>query len=310
MAGVIVTGQGNISARIIADSISGNGNRITTYELEYPRFFHSEVMTHRMLSKNAASSRAIPVDKMHETIKHKMALPVFWGKNQPGMKAKEELDPIAIDKSKELWSIAADMALYFASALFKVGNHKQISNRITEPFQIMKTVLTGTEFSNFFYLRNHPDAQPEFRELARCMLEARNSSTPMRLNPGQWHMPYVLTLKEGNDVKYIAEDGSELSIEDALKISGSCCAQVSYRRLDDTLEKAIKVFDMLNVGSEKDPAHASPLEHQAKVMHTHMYNTIFGWEKGVTHVTSDGHAWSGNFKGWIQHRKLIPNENR
>jgi hypothetical protein len=310
MSKVTVKGKGGISATVIADSVSLKSKRITTFELEYPRFFHSEVMTHRMLSKNAASSRAIPISKMIEHIKQHTARPIYWGKNQPGMKARESLNPLEIEGSIGVWDAARDMAISHAHVLSDMGNHKQTVNRILEPFMMMKTVMTGTEWANFLYLRDHPDAQPEFKELASCIGEARNQSTPTLLNPGEWHLPYVSFDPISRGYFIDGDEGKQqwLILDDAQKVSASCCAQVSYRKLDDTLEKAIKVFEMLNVGSQTDPAHASPLEHQATPMNNDSYSNAFGWQDGVTHIDRRGDAWSGNFRSWIQYRKLFPSE--
>jgi thymidylate synthase ThyX len=305
-----ILGKGGIRARVIADSITAKGKRITTFELEYMRYFHSELMTHRMLSKNAASSRAIPILSMIEHIKDNTAMPIYWGKNQPGMKAREELSDIQKQASIGVWKAARDSAIAHATVLSAEGNHKQTVNRILEPYMMMKTVVTGTEWANFLYLRNHPDAQPEFKELAQCMSEALHHSIPVKLNPGQWHLPYVVTSIEDGDQKYWMDDTTEMLLEDAIKVSVSCCAQVSYRKLDDTLEKARRVYDMLNVGSNTEPAHASPLEHQATPMITDSTSTCFGWENGVTHIDRIGDLWSGNFRGWIQNRKMTANEAR
>ncbi|MFZ9611624.1 MAG: hypothetical protein ACO294_13075, partial [Methylococcales bacterium] len=139
-----------ISAKVIADSISPEGVRMTTMEIEYPRFILAELNTHRMLSKNSASSRAIPVKTMHEFIRDNPATPVHWGKNQPGMKANEEVGSAVKAEAIEIWNRAKDDAIHWADALaHKLAVHKQIANRITEPWMTMKTVISGTEWNNF-----------------------------------------------------------------------------------------------------------------------------------------------------------------
>ena len=293
-----------ITAKIICDSITTSGDRMTTMEIEYPRFILAELNTHRMLSKNSASSRAIPTSAMENYLQ---AAPVYWGKNQPGMQAKEEIENIEL--AKEVWDACKKSAVSWANIFKNLGLHKQLTNRVTEPFMVMKTVISGTEWANFFHLRNHEDAQPEIRELAKAMYNAMLHSKPMILNAGEWHLPYIDTRRDklGN-VYYLDSQGNEISLEDARIISVSCCAQVSYRKQDDTLDKAVKIYLQL---IESEPAHASPVEHQA----TPIRNT-FGvmpfnpntWEPGVTHVTADKSLWSGNLKGWVQFRKLIPNE--
>lgn len=288
-----------IKATIVADSISSvNGQRITTFELEYPRWIHGEVLTHRLFSRNAMSSRAVPIEKMIEQVRNNPATPIHWGINQPGMQAKEELQGIDLIAAKSSWKMAANEAADAASGLDYIGAHKQIANRILEPFQLMKTVLTATEFDNFFWLRCHEDAQPEIKELADQMHRAMKESSVVMLEPGDWHTPYF------GDGYWLNKCG--IPLEDALAISSSCCAQVSYRLLDDSIEKARKVYQRL---VESTPVHASPFEHCASPMSTmdtaDECNYIGNWSKGITHMDKNGNYWSGNFKSWIQYRQLI-----
>ncbi len=332
-----------IEAKIIAHSKSSvNGKEIVTFELDYPRFIHSELLTHRLFSRNAASSRAIPVAKMIEMVRENPAMPVRFGANQAGMQDKgvehtalvyiEELHNTALANgldedraelfasinSSSAWRFAANKVAGIAEAFSNAGYHKQIVNRILEPFQWMKTVVTATEFDNWFWLRNHPDAQPEIKRLAEVMWEALQNSSPVVLSPGEWHLPYVhIHRNELGGLQYCAEDNERgaisLTLEEALAISSSCCAQVSYRKLDNSLDKAQDIFKRL---IESKPCHASPCEHQATPMdYTNKYDCTddgvnvarfpWSWEKGITHADCDGNLWSGNFKNWIQHRQLI-----
>jgi len=308
-----IDGKGGISATIVADSISEVGERITTYELEYPRFIHSEVMTHRLFSRNAASSRAIPVDKMIEHVSENTAMPIHWGMNQRGMQAQEECTdkPVGYSSREDAWDFACDRAIDVAGSFAGAGYHKQIVNRLLEPFQFIKVVLTATEFDNFFWLRKHPDAQPEIAELAKVMWEAREESEPSLLRAGEWHVPYyngnygygvwknsgyarVDTGLEPTDHKRFG-----YTLTEALKISASCCAQVSYRTLNNTYEKAMDIYSKLASGRK---VHASPFEHVAKPMSDSPHH-----ENGVTHKDNVGNYWSGNFKGWIQLRQTLDN---
>lgn len=293
-----------ISAKVIQDSYNPVFDaRITTFELEYPRFIHSELLTHRQFSRNAASSRAIPVTKMLELIKDNPAMPVFWGKNKPGMQATEEVSNV--DGVKELWKEAAKSACSFAKVMHDSAVHKQITNRLVEPFQVMKTVLTSTNFKNFFHLRAHEAAQPEIKELAEQMLAAFNSSYPIELLKNEWHVPYINRLRMQKGMTYFNEHGDEISVEQALRISTSCCAQVSYRKTDGSQEKSDDIFKKL---IESKPVHSSPCEHQAKPIVADLLDTdltSFFDVEGVTHVDRNGIPWSGNFHGWTQHRQLI-----
>lgn len=297
-----------ISATIIADSVSEAGQRITTFELVYPRWIHGELLTHRMFSRNAMSSRAVPIEKMIEQVRNDPAMPIHWGKNQSGMQAKQELTDTS--HVSYYWEELAREVAGYADYFSRQNLHKQVVNRILEPFQLMKTVLTATELNNFFWLRNHGDAQPEIKKLAELMWEALQKSTPKKLQYGDWHLPYFgqgFWVKDWPyAIKYgTQEDGSEdeyLELKDALAISSSCCAQVSYRKLDDSLDKAKRVYERL---VESEPVHASPFEHCATPMKEPKQTDKYLWEDGMTHMDKSGAMWSGNLKGFIQYRQLI-----
>lgn len=300
-----VIGEGNISAKVVADSVSSvSGKRITTFELEYPRFIHSEFMTHRLFSRNAASSRAIPVEKVIDQVESDPATPIHWGKNQSGMQAKEQLQGEPLENAVMWWEILAGTTGEKARILKDTGVHKQVVNRVLEPYQFIKVVCTATEFDNFFWLRCHEDAQPEIRELAECMYEAYKMSVPESLNPGEWHTPYVSHMNDewGNLKYYIDVDGETkvLSLAEALRVSSSCCAQISFRVLDESLEKAEKIYKML---VESEPVHASPFEHSA----TPMRDGAALEDEGVTSLHKELGLMSGNLAGWVQYRQTIEN---
>lgn len=314
----------NITARVIADSISEAGHRITTFEVEYPRFIHGELMTHRILSKNSSSSRAIPINKMLDQIESNMAVPVYWGKNKSGMQAVEEVDDLSKNNAEIMWKGCFWKAKDTVSWLSDDGIHKQVTNRLTEPFQMMKVVITGTDWDNFFNLRIHPDAQPEICMLAYKMYKAMDDSEPQLLKGKQWHLPYVNSAKSdaldsmGNryeDLEYYVGDFNFLSLEDAIKYSAASCASVSYRTEGMTLEKADKIFDML---INAEVIHASPFEHLATPIRPYRmadkpylsdFNGVDGdsWEKGVTHMNRQGELCSGNLRGFISYRHQLPN---
>lgn len=294
-----------IKATIIADSVSEHtGQRIITFELEYPRFILAELNTHRLLSRNSASSRAIPIDKMIEQVIYNTAMPVQWGLNQSGMQAKDE--QANTDACKEAWCNARDSAIHHAYQLKNLGLHKQIVNRVLEPFQMMKTLVTATSFDNFFNLRCHKDAQPEIKQLADLMYQAMQESEPEVLYEGEWHTPYVNHSIHGVDgiLEYFIWDNEGnvkyLTPEEAIKISCSCAAQVSYRKNDTSIEKALAIYDKL-VNSE--PVHASAFEHCATPI------DIEYTKEGITHVTVDKQFCSGNLTNWVQYRQLIKNHD-
>jgi hypothetical protein len=264
-----------------------------------------------MLSRNAASSRAIPVNKVVELVEKAPATPIHWGKNKAGMQADEinnkliDLGAAGVEFTpEEVWKYAARSAANYAEAMAEAGYHKQIVNRLLEPFQMMKVVVTATEWDNFFWLRDDGAAQPEIQELARCMKKAMDGSKPVLLKAGQWHLPYAEGIED---------------LDTALKFSVARCAAISYRNDEMAVEKAEKIWGMLLSGGK---VHASPFEHQATPMlkpqryvdtwgrETDLCANLSGsntWEEGITQKDRKGNLWSGNFKGWVQHRQLIPN---
>ena len=293
-----VTGIGGISAKIVADSISGN-NRITTFEIEFPRIILSENNTHKMISKNSSSTRAIPLASQIDLMTNSHYVPTPFTKNQAGMSANDIVEDQ--EGCREIWERAFNNAKQSVQELMAKNVHKQHAGRLLEPFQMMKVITTATEWDNFFWLRNDENAQPEIANLAQCMLTAINSSTPIVLQSGEWHLPYY-------ENGYWKPHFDKISLENAIKISSSQCAQVSYRKSDDSLEKAINLYDKL-INSNK--VHGSPFEHQATPMYlTNSANDrmdVSTWEPGTTHMDNGFDLWSANFCGWVQYRKLIKN---
>lgn len=265
-----------IEAKIICDSINPIGNRITTWVVKFPRFILAEFNTHRMLSRNSSSSRAIPIERIIKNIQDDPALPEFWGKNQKGMQAAEEItDPILRGAAQTWWLEARDKAIFAAKKLQGLDVHKQIANRLLEPWMHQTVLCTATEWENFFALRAHKDAQPEFKVLAHKMLEIYNESAPKQLNVGEWHIPF------GD--QYL----DDISTENALKICTARAARVSYNNFEGNIDfnKDYELHDNLLASG-----HLSPFEHCAKAL---------GFQTKV-----------GNFVGWQQYRKTFQGENK
>lgn len=311
----------NIKAKVICDSISTNGIRITTVEVEYPRFIHSELMTHRMLSKNCSSSRAIPIDTMTKQILDNMAIPELFGSNKSGMQAGDEITNPNL--ATKFWKTCGRCAVDDSKTLSKdLDIHKQISNRITEPFQMMKVLITATEWDNFFNLRIHKDAQPEILLLAYKIYMAMQESKPLEIQSGEWHLPYLnRDFDSSGDIHYYLSSGEEVDLETAKKISASCSAQTSYRKNDESVDKAIKIFDMLINAEVK---HSSPFEHLATprkafqyiessdyetIGHINFHKEPKSWENGLTHTDRFGNIWSGNLKDWVSYRHKFVSNN-
>lgn len=295
----------SIKVKIIADSISPEGVRLTTFELEYPRFIHAEIMTHRVFSRNAQSSRAVPVAK---GLEQPILSPVVWGKNKAGMSSDESLSPEAINEVSYYWNSLARYCQDFAERMAKAGLHKQWANRCLEWFSPIKVVVTATEWDNFLWLRDDPEAaQPEIVELARKIKQALEEIKPQLLQPGQWHLPYVTSSIErsefdGDVVQTFWTEEGELSLEDAKKLSASACAQVSYRRLDLSLDKALEIYEKLFNGPKP---HLSPVEHIATPLEYSDNSEYDVFPLGATHLDKDGQYWSANFKGWCQWRQIL-----
>lgn len=301
-----------ITAVVICDSISEAGIRLTTMELTYHRFIHSELLTHRAFSRNASSSRAIPSEKMIQRVENNPAIPVHWGLNQKGMQAREEMSEVGKARALRTWLKARDAAVAHAKELLvaKERVHKQVLNRILEPYSHITVVVSATEWNNFFALRDHPDAQPELRELASKMKEAYTASTPKERKTGDWHLPYLLDrdverathhvldkiLPKGDlyTEAWLAEQTKQL----LFKMSAARCARVSYLNQDKetpTVEEDLATFAKLMA---EMPLHASPTEHQAE---PDIFDDAYSeWLSPHLH---------GNFVGWCQYRKTFVGEN-
>jgi hypothetical protein len=259
-----------MSARVIADSVNPDGQRVTTLQLRYWRAIHAEFMSHRIFSRNASSSRAIPVRKMLAQVWNDPAGPEHWGANQAGMQARGELAGWRLTAAQVLWRAAGRAVCGAAWAAMKLGLHKQVANRLLEPWQFISVVVTATEWENFLTLRDHPDAQPEIRTLAQEIRAAMEASTPAALQWGEWHLPY--------GPRGQSEGGAE-----ALQSSVARCARVSYLTHDGRETPAEEDAALHDRLLDANPPHMSPAEHQARA------------QRGQ-------HA---NFNGWRSYRHLL-----
>ena len=297
-----------INAKIIADSVNPDGVRITTLQLKYPKFINGEFNMHRTFSRNHSSSRAIPVERLIQEIIDDPVIPAFWGANQKGMSAVVETDapvtvdlktwvlnPTSDDEGKkwnnhpfynprtftrlEAWLEARDAAIETARGYAKAGYHKQIVNRLLEPWYHINTVVTSTEWENFFKLRCHPDAQPEMRALAEAMRDAIDTTIPIPLNWGWWHLPYITP-----ELSCVGDPND-------IKSSVARCARVSYLTHDQkqtTMEEDLKLFERL---ANFDPKHLSPTEHQAQALQFQ--------------VEPMGKPASNFHPSWLQFRRIV-----
>lgn len=283
-----------IETKIICDSVAPSNVRLTTFVLTYPRFAHSEFLTHRMFSRNASSSRAIPVKKSIQMIMDNPVIPLAFTKNQKGMQGGEALTGDADRLAREVWEHALFHACDKAKMLADLDVHKQYANRLLEPFSHITVVCSATDYHNFFALRSHEAALPEIHELSDKMREAIRYNIPVTMDAGDYHLPFIGEEEVDETWDYVRSkdsvDPSGDVVEILLQRSTAKCARVSYLNHDgtkSTIEQDIELYKRL-VGSA--PIHASPAEHQAMAL-------------------SDPGIRSGNFRGWEQHRKTLTNEN-
>lgn len=299
----------SFEAKIIADSVSTADQRLTTFQLRYPRFIHAEELTHRVLSttpemveivlpdgvmydrhlsRNASSSRAIPVKRLIEDVLRDPAMPIYWGKNQPGMQARQEHNALiavphfgpadwegftqyegSVELTREnAWLHGRDLMVGLARAYDKAGYHKQIVNRLLEPWAHINVVVTATEWDNFFKLRLHPDAQPEIHFLAQLMRQAMDESVPVYRD---WHLPYV------SDDEFL-----EHSLDTCAMLSSARCARTSYvthdlRPPEFDADKALS--DQL-----REAPHLSPFEHAAIATPYIKNDLLVGWASRRWHL--------------------------
>lgn len=273
---------------------------LSTLLLRYPRWIHAEFMTHRQLSRNASSSRAIPVEKLIQDVLDDPAIPLYWGRNQKGMQAGEELNTHEQIIAEDRWMQALHSTVDHARRLAEIGCHKQIVNRVLEPFSHITVVVSATEWSNFLGLRDHADAEPHIvmlaREVRRCL-----EGEVIDLRPGEWHLPFVTDLNTKHLLYWRADDVHNF-VPGSVKKSVACCASTSYKTVEGfsmTDERALLLHDKL-VGST--PLHASPCEHvaQADWYTSPNFGEPPAWRNPNLH---------GNFIGFNQYRKMLPNES-
>lgn len=271
--------NGTGGARVVADSVSEWGQRLTTMEVTFHRFVLAEFNTHRAFSRNSASSRAIPFPKQLERVRENPAIPVEWRAEQKGMQGGDFLEPGKAEEAERQWLMARNMAAQSAENLAAQGAHKSIVNRLLEPFMWHTVIVTATEWDGFWHQRVSPLAQPEIRVAAEAMKTAYDASSPAELGEGDWHLPYI------------REDDwweCDAQLDVLKKISVARCARVSYLTHDGvrSLEKDVELYERL---TSADPMHASPLEHAAT----------------PSNPETDPLGPLGNFSGWRQFRHEV-----
>jgi hypothetical protein len=284
------------------------------------------------LSRNSASSRAIPFKKMVEMVEKDPFIPLRWQLDHSGMQGTEYYGEGDAEVLTEQWLKARDSAVKYAKSLNNYpdgGVTKQICNRLLEPFMWHTVIVTASEFENFFALRAHPAAEIHIADLAEKMLQAYNESTPVQLKAGEWHIPFGDQFDDNRLKEIIYKplqgwpEGScfEIDLKEAindlkLKVSVARCARISYLNFEgkDDYEADIALYERL-----KTSGHFSPFEHCARAMTLYEYSSHVSGELEYIHtgcctnttiVKEGGEGWCGNFRGFIQLRKTIAGENR
>ncbi len=296
-------------ARIITDSLSPSNVRLTTLIARIPRCVLAELNTHRVFSRNSASSRAIPTFKMIEKVDTDPFIPEKWGANGKGMQAHGVLSPEAEIEATRVWLELRDQMVEGAKRLADLGVHKQHVNRVLEPFLWHTVVISSTEWSNFIHLRDNGAADPGIEKTAAAIREVLEANVPRKLNYGEWHLPFV------------DERDAGLPLDVLIKLSVARCARVSYETHEGIRDpqKDVELFDSLLKNG-----HLSPFEHAARPMvveeiedfvpfvqtrkiaeFDEFGNLIYDNLWNESHVTK---VFAGNFRGWVQSRKLIPHE--
>lgn len=279
------------SAKVIADSISEEGYRLTTMEVVMHRYVLAEFNTHRVFSRNSASSRAIPSRLQRQNVQTDPAIPIEFGTNQPGMQAGTALTGTSVDRATYAWIKAMHAAVEASRCLDSDLNvHKQVANRVLEPWMWHTAIISSTEWEGFYNQRCSPLAQPEIKVVADAMKEAQLSSQPATIHADEWHLPYV------------QNDERDLPVEDQKKLSAARCARVSYLTHDGVRdhEKDFELYDRLVTAS---PPHFSPLEHVAT---PDPQNVAMIYNQKYGHMVQS--SILGNFAGWRQLRHDISGE--
>lgn len=304
-----------VSAKVILDSISHEGVRLTTMELRYPRFIHSEFMTHRVFSRNASSSRAVPVEKLIEEAENSPAMPERWGIHNTGMQDGGTMTPFGEKTARDDWLAARDAAVARVKTMISRQERcsKQIINRILEPFTHITVLVSSTFWANFDVLRADSAADPTMQALANAVISARNLSEPTQRVMGDWHLPFIVRENDEDIHAAMSYALDTISPQDATlenldryvinvlcRVSAARCARVSYLTHDQrkpTIEEDLDLFGRLMT---QRPLHASPAEHQATPDSLRLISdSAFGWADRAQH---------GNFVGWKQFRKQFVGE--
>lgn len=265
-----------IEVKLITYSESADTRkRLATFTLKIPKFIWGHIISHRTLSRNSASSRAIPAKRIRRDVLKNPFLPVYFGENKPGMQSGDALKGFRLWIAKKVWLWSRYVPVFFHYLGEKIGIHKEVVNRLIEPWLMVDIIITATEWSNFISLRTNEAAQPEIRYVAEQIDNLLKEQVPAKLQTGQWHFPFIL------------EKEQTLDLDIKKKISAARCARVSYSLFDgktSNIESDLRLCKKLS-----SSGHWSPFEHVAEALSR---------EDRI-----------GNFIGWKQYRKEFESES-
>lgn len=281
-----------IKAKIVQDSSLPTGERLLTFSVMYGRLIHSELLRHRAASHSVKSSRAIPTHKYRAEVMENIYVPVKFGTKKKGMQAGE---PTFLTKfyGEKIWKLSSKFACFFHWMMEKFGIHKEVANRVLEPYVWVEETITveADALKEIANLRIHDDAQEDVRRIVEEMVYEMDRSTPVELNQEQWHVPYVVRRQVENEMIYTDNNGNKLTLDQAIVCSAARCARSSYANHDNSMSSYDKDIGLAKqlVGSE--PMHLSPFEHQARPFTNDTEKSQYG----------------SNFRNFFQQRKAIEN---
>ena len=318
-----VEGKNGIYAELVQYSSDKNnpGSEILTVNVKYGLLIHAEFLRHRQLSRGVKSNRAIPMKNIRKEVITDPYVPVWFGAAKRGMVSTQEVDYKWL--ARQLWLKSRYVMCGVHWVAQKLGAHKEWANRLLNPWQFVRETITATEWDNLFNLRLHKDAQRDIQEVVECIYQVKARSEPHPLDHGEYHAPYVdkyvlsdmMQHLEGADPVVYRVEGKKVDAETAIKCSAARCARSSYDNHDGTAPILSADLKLYNTLIDSDPAHASPVEHQATPMKcttvgmsSTLADTVLTKDcDGVTHIDMNGNLWSGNFKGWVQYRQTLDN---
>ena len=321
-----------ISAEIIADSVNKQGDRITTFILTFPRFILAELNTHRVFSRNSASSRAIPFKKMVKMVKEDPFIPIAWQKDHKGMQGTEYLQGgYTIGHAESIWLQARDRAVEEATELHEAGVTKQLCNRILEPFMWHTAIVTSTDFENFFKQRcpqykcpegeifrsktdyieqadyypqgtfrqcNEGQAEIHIMELAEKMWDAMNDSDPKKLESGEWHIPFGDRFDETGILSIV----DNYNNADRFYEEGAQIRLLKEAKLKIATARCARISYLNFEGKDDYEADIKLHDRLAEMSH---WSPFEHCARTMSKERCERKPYSRNFKGFVQYRSLI-----